>query len=222
MAALASRGRLRRPATGATGNRCGSNLRSIALANAIRAHLQDKSLLQEIVERAPLKSILEINEAGSLSPFLHRFNGHVLAAYPEVDLHCLPYSDASFDPGRPLRHAGACRQSDARLGGMPSGADTGRRTLLHDPNHRRPHEPRSGRTGEELSGNPEARSDDFTVRTEFGADAWTYLMEAGFSSISIHAVGYPAATAFLRSEDMIRRRQAAGRRLPPAPTHLSL
>jgi len=37
----------------------------------------------------------------------------------------------------------------------------------------------------------------YAVRTEFGTDAWTYLMEAGFTTVSIHAVAYPAATAFL-------------------------
>ncbi len=46
-------------------------------------------------------------------------------------------------------------------------------------------------------GNPATSADDFAVRTEFGDDAWTYLMEAGFTTVSIHAVAYPAATAFL-------------------------
>jgi SAM-dependent methyltransferase len=82
---------------GSTCNKCGSNLRSIALANAIRTHLHDKRLLQEIVEDGTSKSILEINEAGNLSSILRRLNGHVLAAYPEIDIHCLPYGDASFD-----------------------------------------------------------------------------------------------------------------------------
>jgi ubiquinone/menaquinone biosynthesis C-methylase UbiE len=46
-------------------------------------------------------------------------------------------------------------------------------------------------------GNQATSADDYAVRTEFGADAWTYLMEAGFTTVSIHAVAYPAATAFL-------------------------
>jgi hypothetical protein len=79
---------------GTTCDRCGSNLRSIALANAIRAHLQDKSVLLEIAERGASKSILEINEAGNLNPVLRRFNGHVLAAYPEVDIHWSPVKNA--------------------------------------------------------------------------------------------------------------------------------
>ena len=58
------------------------------------------------------------------------------------------------------------------------------------------------RTGLPMSyhGNPATAADDYAVRTEFGADAWTYLMEAGFTSVTIHAFAYPAATAFLASK----------------------
>jgi SAM-dependent methyltransferase len=181
---------------GTTCNKCGSNLRSVALADAIRAHFRDECLLQQIVERGRSESILEINEAGSLSPILRRFSGHVLAAYPEIDIHCLPYGDASFDlvvhsdtlehVGNPVHALAECRRV-LKPGGslcftipIIVGRMSRDRVGLAKSHH----------------GNPAAPSDDFAVRTEFGADAWTYLMEAGFSTISIHAVGYPAATAF--------------------------
>lgn len=45
-------------------------------------------------------------------------------------------------------------------------------------------------------GNPECPREDYQVHTEFGADTWTYLFEAGFSEISIHSVDYPTALAF--------------------------
>jgi hypothetical protein len=38
-------------------------------------------------------------------------------------------------------------------------------------------------------------SDDYLVHTEFGADMWTFVIAAGFSSLTIHAVAYPDATA---------------------------
>jgi SAM-dependent methyltransferase len=82
---------------GTTCNRCGSNLRSIALANAITAYLRQEGALREVAERRPPVSILEINQAGDLSAVLSRFEGHVLALYPEVDIHRLPYADGSFD-----------------------------------------------------------------------------------------------------------------------------
>jgi SAM-dependent methyltransferase len=181
---------------GTTCNKCGSNLRSVALANAIGAHLQDKSPLQEIAARGTSSHILEINEAGSLSPILRRFSSHVLAVYPEVDIHRLPYADGSFDlvihsdtlehVDNPIHALAECRRV-LRPGGalcftipIIVGRMSRNRAGLAKSHH----------------GNPAAPSDDFAVRTEFGADAWTYLMEAGFSTISIHAVGYPAATAF--------------------------
>src|SRR5208282_988496 len=68
---------------GTTCDRCGSNLRSIALANAIRAYFGEEGALRDIAARGRSVSILEINEAGHLSPILRRFDGHVLAAYPE-------------------------------------------------------------------------------------------------------------------------------------------
>ena len=181
---------------GTTCNKCGSNLRSVALANAIRAHFQDEGMLQEIVEREAFKSVLEINEAGSLGPILRRLNGHVLATYPEVDIHCLPYGDASFDlvvhsdtlehVDNPVHALAECRRVL-----KPGGALCFTIPIIVG----RISRDRAG-LAKSYHGDPAAPSDDFAVRTEFGADAWTYLMEAGFSTISIHAVGYPAATAF--------------------------
>ena len=181
---------------GTTCNKCSSNLRSVALANAIRAHLQEESLLQEIVERGTSKSLLEINEAGSLSPILRRLYGHVLVEYPEVDIHRLPYGDGSFDlvvhsdtlehVDNPVHALAECRRVL-----KPGGALCFTIPIIVARMSRN----RAG-LAKSHHGNPAAPSDDFAVRTEFGADAWTYLMEAGFSTVSIHAVGYPAATAF--------------------------
>jgi SAM-dependent methyltransferase len=181
---------------GTTCNKCGSNLRSVALANAIRAHLQDESPLQNIVERGTSESILEINEAGTLSPILRRFGWHVLAVYPEVDIHCLPYAEGSFDL---VIHSDTLEHVDNPIHALeecrrvlkPGGALCFTIPIIVG----RMSRDRSG-LAKSYHGNPEVPSEDFVVRTEFGADAWTYLMEAGFSTVSIHAVGYPAATAF--------------------------
>ena len=181
---------------GTTCNRCGANLRSVALANAIRAHFLSTRGLQEIVEQEPRQSILEINEAGSLSPILRRFNGHVLAAYPEVDIHCLPYADASFNlvvhsdtlehVDNPVHALAECRRVL-----KPGGALCFTIPIIIG----RLSRSRAG-LAKSYHGNPSMASDDFVVHTEFGADAWTYLMDAGFSTISIYAVDYPTATAF--------------------------
>jgi SAM-dependent methyltransferase len=46
-------------------------------------------------------------------------------------------------------------------------------------------------------GNLDPMPEDFVVHTEFGADAWTYILEAGFTEVSIHSIEYPAAIAFV-------------------------
>src|SRR4051812_35141696 len=72
---------------------CGANLRSIALANAIRSVLRTGETLQHFAASADAAhwSVLEINEAGTLSPVLRQLGRHVFASYPQVDIHALPY-----------------------------------------------------------------------------------------------------------------------------------
>jgi hypothetical protein len=54
------------------------------------------------------------------------------------------------------------------------------------------------RTGlrKSFHGNSKNSADDFIVHTEFGADAWSYVMSAGFENVSIHVIEFPAAIAF--------------------------
>lgn len=84
---------------GETCSACGSNLRSIALSNALRSAMGKDALLNDLstLKQTGNVAILEINEAGSLSPVLRKFPGYVFGAYPEVDMHAMPYADATFD-----------------------------------------------------------------------------------------------------------------------------
>jgi hypothetical protein len=50
-------------------------------------------------------------------------------------------------------------------------------------------------------GNAETLTEDWAVRTEFGADAWSYVIRAGFDSVSIVALDYPTATALLARKE---------------------
>lgn len=45
--------------------------------------------------------------------------------------------------------------------------------------------------------------DDFMVQTEFGADAWAYVLQAGFSKVELHAVEFPAAIVLLARKTSI-------------------
>jgi SAM-dependent methyltransferase len=181
-------------------NRCGANLRSIALANALRAYFQTDAVLAQIPHSAAGRAaaVLELNEAGSLSPLLRNFGRHVFGAYPEVDMHALPYAGGTFDlvihsdtlehVANPVHALAECRRVL-----RPGGALCFTVPLVVG---------RLSRSREGLPksfhGNPAGPlSDDFAVQTEFGADAWAYLMRADFTDVTLHALDYPAAIAFL-------------------------
>jgi SAM-dependent methyltransferase len=178
---------------------CGANLRSIALANALRSFLRTTQFLNEAVLSPVLRelSVLEINEAGSLTPYFKSLERYQYCAYPEVDMHSLPYEDHSFnvvihsDTLEHIRNPIHALSECCRVI-KPGGALCFTVPVIVG---------RLTRTREGLPqsfhGDPANPRQDYVVHTEFGADAWTYLFEAGFSDISMHAVEYPAALAFV-------------------------
>jgi len=176
---------------------CGANLRSIALADAVRVAVGTALTLSDFArtsEATPLE-VLEVNEAGNLSPVLRQLPGHVLAAYPAVDMHALPYSGDSFDlvvhsdtlehVANPIRALEECRRV-LRPGGVLCFTIP---TIVGRLSRNRYGLLRS------YHGSAETGSDDYAVQTEFGADMWTYAMRAGFTAVSIHAMEYLAGLA---------------------------
>ena len=180
-------------------DRCGANLRSIALANALRAFLGTTEFLRDAVASPAGKhlAILEINEAGMLTPVLRMLGRNTYGAYPEVDMHALPYADNTFDVvihsdtlehvQNPVHALTECRRVLKPCGALcftvPVIVGRMSRSRAGLPNS--------------YHGDAATNSDDYVVHTEFGADAWTYIFEAGFTEVSIYSVEYPAATAFL-------------------------
>ena len=176
--------------------RCRGNLRSMALAQAIAENLgtPQHTRLVRALARRPLLKVLEINPAGSLTPFLSWMPRHTLVRYPNVDMKKLPYPDETFDfivhsdtlehiPGptqglresyRVLRPGGfTCftvpivlgRLTRSREGLVPS-----------------------------FHGN-RSNPQDCLVQTEYGADVWSQVLDAGFTSCTIHSLSHPAALA---------------------------
>jgi len=171
----------------------------MAIANGMMRKDHFRGTFHDFVRKRKIKrlSILEVNEAGQITQYLHHLRGHVLCKYPEVDIQKLPYSDSTFDIvihsdtlehvmdpilalkecGRVLKPDGYCiftipmvidRVSKSRAGLPPS-------------HH----------------GSVEQNGDDYIVCTEFGADAWKYAIRAGFSEVRIYSLEYPAAQSLL-------------------------
>jgi SAM-dependent methyltransferase len=181
--------------------KCGSNVRSMALARALQNALATTTLLAQLVESAAWSGLrlLEINEAGTIAPWLAKLPGHVRADYPGIDIHALPYPDASFDivthsdtlehVRNPLHALTECRRV-LKPGGFlcfTIPIIIGRLTR--------------GRDGLKPSyhGFPDNAAEDYRVQTEYGADAWTSLAEAGFADVKLVWLDYPSGLAMIAS-----------------------
>lgn len=177
---------------------CSSNLRSMALARSIMMSFGFSGLFRDFMrtERARSLRVLEVNEAASLTMYLKEAPGHLLACYPDVDLMSLPYEDEQFDLvvhsdtlehiPRPIRALSECRRV-LKPGGfcaftIPIIVDrlTLSREGLPPSYHGNPNNPV-----------------DCKVYTEFGADAWKHVIQAGFRECRIASLDYPASQAIV-------------------------
>ena len=176
---------------------CYCNLRSIALASAIKSCLGYYPTLTEatITDVAKECRVLELNEAGDLHAVLARMPLHTFGAYPEVDMHKLPYPDDSFDL---VVHSDTLEHIP-----NPVHALQECRRILKPRGHLCFTVPvivgRMSRSREGLKksyhGDPSQSGDDYVVQTEFGADFWTFPVRAGFSEPQIFSLDFPAALA---------------------------
>ncbi|MGV1867583.1 MULTISPECIES: class I SAM-dependent methyltransferase [unclassified Rhizobium] len=177
---------------------CGSNLRSIALADALRNTFSTDQTLNLFLTTSPALdlTVLEINEAGALHRQLALLPGHVFAEYPDIDMHALPYAAGTFDVvihsdtlehvQNPVHALGECRRVLKPGGALCFTVPIiiGRMTRTRD--GLRP----------SYHGDPTKSASDYLVHTEYGADAWTHLIQAGFSQIRMFCVEYPSAISF--------------------------
>lgn len=178
---------------------CGSNVRSIALADALLRSVQGTSTLKEWVatDAARAYSVLEINEAGSLSAVLASMPGHRLVRYPDYDMMALPFENGSFDlvlhsdtlehvPDpvrglrecrRVLRRGGACLFTVPVIMGRLTRSREGLPLSVH--------------------GSEGCQDSSLTVHTEFGADVWCKVLESGFDECRVVPYRYPAGIALI-------------------------
>ena len=183
---------------------CWSNFRSMALAHAIMVSFNFSGYFTTFIKQPYLQKlkILEINEAGSLTKFFAEVPGHLFIKYPEFDMMKLPFADETFDMivhSDTLEHvpdpiaalSECCRllKPGGRLAfTVPIVVDrlTRSRQNLPPSYHGYP--------------NDEKRS-DLIVHTEYGADIWKQVMQAGFAECRIISLEYPAAIALVAIKD---------------------
>ncbi|UXU07946.1 methyltransferase domain-containing protein [Agrobacterium tumefaciens] len=175
---------------------CGANLRGVALGCAISEILGVDVPLREYVKSGAAKNLCVLDMNGtSISTIFNILPGYIRADYPTVDMNDMPYEDQTFDlvvhsdtlehvpvPGRALVE---CRRVLKPSGSLcytvpiVVGRMTRSREGLPPSYH----------------GKVTDKRNDYLVQTEFGADAWCLPVEAGFQSVKMTTLLYPAAIA---------------------------
>jgi SAM-dependent methyltransferase len=173
---------------------CGSNLRSIALAKGILNTYKFKGTLSEFVDSSQVADLklLEINQAGSLTPILERIKGHRLVTYPNFDMTKLAINSSIYDlvvHSDTLEHVDnpVSALSECRRVLTAEGRCVFTVPLIVD----RLSRSREGLPKSYHGAQGQATSDYF-VNYEFGMDIWKYVLKAGFSGVTFHCIEYPS------------------------------
>jgi SAM-dependent methyltransferase len=173
---------------------CHSNLRSMTLARAMMNSygVYDSTFKEFLMHQKGIK-LLELNEAGNLSPFLNILTERTLAVYPEVDIKKLPYADNSFDM---VIHSDTLEHVDDPLTGLSEVLRVlkpGGFTCFTIPvvigrlSKKRPVSVPS------YHGSPDKK--EYLVHTEYGSDMWTQIIKAGFYECRLTSLEFPSSVA---------------------------
>ena len=177
---------------------CKNNLRTMTLAAAMTRAFRFDGCFKDFCSNDPLirqLTVIEINPAKNLSPFLQALPKHALHSFPQLDMQSMNFPDSSIDVilhSDTLEHVPdsktALRESLRVL--KPRGhlfytvpIVVGRLT------RRRRGLPPS------YHGKPGVNRGDCVVQTEYGADFWCEIFEAGFREISLTSLIFPASVA---------------------------
>jgi len=178
---------------------CNANVRSIALARAIMRWRGFQGKLTDFVDdpRQGALRVLEFNEAGTLHQTLRRLPGHRLVTYPSFDMMKATLPSMSFDL---VVHSDTLEHVADPLAGLRECRrliDEGGAVIFTVPTV-------IGRLSRSRAGLPasyhgHADSADPTmhVHTEFGSDAWTYVVRAGFESCELLPFRFPSGLAMI-------------------------
>jgi SAM-dependent methyltransferase len=178
---------------------CGSNLRTMALALAICRCYGHGDTFRQFVKKFRTRRlrVLEINEAGGLTQFLSRLPNHRLGKYPQLDMMRMPYANGSYDL---VVHSDTLEHVPEPITGLaecyrvlaPGGFCAFTVPIIVDRMTRS-----RGGLPHSYHGDPNERSADFVVQTEYGCDAWKQLFLAGFQECRLITPEFPAAVALV-------------------------
>lgn len=169
----------------------------MGLAAAIIDRLNFEGGFHELCSSGIPLRVLEINRAGSLTPYLERLPGHRLVEYPDFDIQDLTLPSCSYDLvihsdtlehiPNPVRGLAECHRVL-----KPGGNCIFTTPIIVD---------RLSRNRAGLPPSHHGRSDkqecDQMVHTEFGVDLWKFVINAGFERCEIYSFEYPAALAVI-------------------------
>jgi SAM-dependent methyltransferase len=169
----------------------------MALASAVLGVTGDRGPLEDWVVARPSLKILEINRAGDLTPWLARLPNHRLVEFPDVDLESLPFADGEWDAivhsdtlehvDDPVKALMECRRVLAPGGRLCFTIPIvpGRLTRRRD--------------GMAPSYHGSEQDPAYRVVTEYGADFWSSVLQAGFCELRIIVERWPDALALVAS-----------------------
>jgi SAM-dependent methyltransferase len=177
---------------------CRNNLRSMTLAAAVIGAFGFKGCFEDFCRtNSQIRglTVIEVNAAGTLTPYLELLSQHARYDFPEIDLQSLNFADDAIDViihSDTLEHVPdsklALKESHRVLkpGGrlfytvpIVVGRLTRKRNGLPASYHGKPGIPRP----------------DYTVQTEYGADFWCEIFEAGFREVTLTSLIFPASVA---------------------------
>lgn len=170
---------------------CNCNLRSMTLAASIMDHYCFVGQFQQFCysKHGSGLRLLEINSAGGLHLYLKKFRSYVFAEYPKVDMRNLPYTSDSFDL---LVHSDTLEHVDNSFLALKECyrvlKEKGVLFYTIPIIFKRMTRLRTNLNNSYHGSQDEFQGEDYRVFTEYGADFWVELLNAGFNNISIYSL----------------------------------
>jgi SAM-dependent methyltransferase len=177
---------------------CKNNLRTMTLAAALTGAFGFVGTFEDFCRDHPgirHLTVLEINPAKNLSPFLQVLPKHALHSFPQIDMHRMTFPDSSIDV---IIHSDTLEHvSDSKAALEES------RRILKPGGHLFYTVPivvgRLTRSRRGLPpsyhGTPGKNREDCIVQKEYGADFWCEIFEAGFRQVTLTSLIFPASVA---------------------------